>query len=211
MFDLKNIISKFGHYFKWTGYLAKLMRIFSEQLTELKQTIDTVEDWRDIDKAEGRTLDHIGENVKQPRGKATDPVYRILLKSKIARNLSDGTIDTIIQVLSTALSVPPSEIRLQEKWFDEHEPEPAAIKVIELPLAKLNEAGLDPSNFVRIVKRTVAGGVSVGTVELTGTFEFGDISNSIDTTKGLGDINDDALGGYLGAVYTPSGDIELPI
>lgn len=211
MFSVKTIIEKFGHYFKWTGLLFKLMQIFSRQLTDLKKTIDTVEDWRDIDKAEGATLDRIGENVIQPRGQATDPVYRILLKSKIARNLSDGSINTIISVLATALSVNPSAIRLQEKWNDPDDPEPAAIKVIELPLAKLNEAGVDPSNFGRLVKRTVAAGVSISTVELSGTFEFGDVTNAIDYIKGFGDVDDDSVGGYLGAVYTPSNDIELPI
>lgn len=211
MFSPKNIIEKFSHYFKRDGFLFRLISIFSDQLTQLKQTIDTVDEWRDIDKAEGTTLDHHGENIKQQRGQATDPVYRILLKSKIARNMSDGTIDTIIRVLATALSVEYHEIRLQEKWNDTHDPEPAAIKVIELPLAKLNQSGLDPINFVRIIKRTVAGGISVSTIELTGTFEFGDNTNAIDATKGFGDVNDDSVGGYLGAVYTPSGDVELPI
>ncbi len=210
MFNLKNMLSKLPHYFKRDGNIAKLFSVFSDQFKELKQTIDTVEEWRDIDKAQGTTLDAIGENVIQPRGQATDSVYRILLKSKIARNLSDGTINTIIRVLATALSVSPTEIKLEEKWNDVNDSEPAALKVIELPIARLNEAGLDPYNFARIVKRTVAGGVSVSAIELTGTFEFGTTAMEADNDKGFADI-DGTIGGYFGMIYTPSNDIELPI
>lgn len=213
MFEHKTILSRFVDHLKKdsTSNIAKLMGIFSEQMLALQQTIDRAGDWRDIDSAEGKVLDDIGTNVNQPRGKATDEVYRILLKSKIARNLSDGSINTLIRVLSTALSVSPTELRIVEKWHDEIEPEPAALKLIELPLKKLNEAGMDPVNFVRIVQKTVAAGVKVQALELSGTFEFGGITSPIDNQKGFGDVNDASIGGYLGAVYTPAYDNELPI
>lgn len=213
MFSTKSIVKRFSDYFDKTpdSNISKLMSIFSAEAQEIKETNDRIRQWRNIDDAEGVGLDLIGQNVNQSRGVANDEVYRILLKSKIARNLSDGTIDMIIQVLAIALSIDPKMIKIKEKWNDQEEPEPAAIKVIELPLTKLNEAGLDPTNFVRIVQRTVAAGVKVGVIELTGTFEFGDLTNSIDNTKGFGDINDDTIGGYLGAAYAPSQDNELPI
>lgn len=213
MFSTKAILSRFVDYFKKdsTSNIAKLMQIFSEQLQSLEQTINKVGEWRDIDKAQGKTLDDIGTNINQPRGRATDEIYRILLKSKIARNLSDGSINTIINVLAVALSVSPTEIHIREKWHDELEPEPAAIKLIELPLKRINEAGMDPTNFARIVQRTVAAGVKVDVIELSGTFEFGEINNEVDINKGFGNINDESIGGYLGAAYTPSQDHELPI
>lgn len=214
MFDLKNIVSRFSDYFNkqpTTSNISKLLKIFSNELETLNTTITRVGEWRDIDNAEGVALDDIGTNITQPRGVATDEVYRILLKSKIARNLSDGSINTIIRVLAIALSCDYSEIKITEKWDDELEPEEAAIKVIELPLNRLNSTGLDPINFGRIVQRTVAGGVKVDVIELTGTFEFGDDSNSIDNLRGFGDVNNETIGGYLGAAWTPSTDQELPI
>lgn len=213
MFSTKTIISRFADYFakQPKSNLSKLISIFSDELAVLENTNKQILLWREIDNAKGNALDLIGENVIQNRGVATDEVYRILLKSKIARNLSDGTINTIIQVISIALSTDPSTIKIVEKWNDIDEPEPAAIKLIELPLTKINEAGLDPLNFIRIIQRTVAAGVKVGIIELSGTFEFGDTTNSIDNMKGFGDINDETIGGYLGAVYTPANDQELPI
>lgn len=215
MFSAKEIVNRFVDHFKKdnTSNIAKLMHIFSDQLLQLQETTERVGDWRDIDQAQGKTLDDIGSNINQPRGKATDEVYRILLKSKIARNLSDGSINTIINVIAVALSVPPAQIRIVEKWHDELEPEPATLKVIEMPLQRINESGLDPVNFVRIVQKTVAAGVKVQAIELTGTFEFGDafVSSNFDANKGFGDINDENIGGYFGAVYTQVNDYELPI
>jgi len=213
MFSTKTIMNCFADYFAKhpTSNISKLISIFSDELVVLENTNKQILLWREIDNAKGNALDLIGENVIQNRGVATDEVYRILLKSKIARNLSDGTINTIIQVISIALSTDPSTIKIVEKWNDVDEPEPAAIKLIELPLTKINEAGLDPLNFIRIIQRTVAAGVKVGVIELSGTFEFGDTTNPIDNMKGFGDINDETIGGYLGAVYTPANDQELPI
>lgn len=215
MFDLKSIVSRFSDYFdkQPTSNISKLMRIFSDELVALNSTITKVGDWRDIDNAKGVALDDIGTNINQPRGVATDDIYRILLKSKIARNLSDGSINTIIRVLAIALSCDYSEIKIKEKWDDDLDPEEAAIKVIEMPLDRLNDTGLDPINFARIVQRTVAGGVKVDVIELTGTFELGDANanDNYDKFHGLGDINNPDIGGYLGAAFTPATDQELPI
>ena len=190
--------------------IGKLMAIFAEQLQKLEQTVQRVEEWRDIDKAEGTTLDRIGENVGQPRGVATDEIYRILIKSKIARNLSKGDINTIITVLATALNTDPSEIRIVELYNDPVAPEPAAISIIQLPLKRINEVGMDPTQFARIVQRTVAAGVRVGVIELVGTFEYGSIGDPPDLERGFADINQ-TFGGTLGAAYSPGNVPDLPI
>ncbi|GGA30996.1 DUF2612 domain-containing protein [Psychrobacillus lasiicapitis] len=212
MFSTKLIMSRFADYFAKhpTSNLSKLISIFSDELQVLQKTNETILEWRDIDKAQGKALDLVGENVNQPRGKASDEVYRILLKSKIARNMSDGSINAIIHVISIALSTDPSAIKIVEKWNDFDDPEPAAIKVIELPLKTMNKAGLDPTNFTRIVQCTVAAGIKVGVIELSGTFEFGTTAMEVDNLKGFGNING-TVGGYLGAVLIPSTFEQLPI
>ncbi len=189
--------------------LGRLLGIVSAQLAELEATQNQIREWRDIETAKGPTLDRIGVNVGQPRGVASDEVYRILLKSKIARNRSTGDINTIIRVLSVALSCPPSDVKIEEMW-DAETPEPAAIALIQLPLDRINNAGMDPIQFARIVQRTVAAGVRVGAIELSGTFEFGEIDEAPDTAMGF---SNDAgqTGGTLGAVYAPAENVDLPI
>ncbi|WP_150283801.1 DUF2612 domain-containing protein [Rummeliibacillus sp. TYF-LIM-RU47] len=212
MYSTKEIISLFTDYFKKNedSNLYKLVSLFSSELERIKETNKLIVEWRDIDKAQGKALDLIGENINQSRGVATDEVYRVLLKSKIARNLSDGTINTIINVIAIALSTDKKSIKIVEGWTDELNPEPASIKLMEMPLEAINRAGIDPANFVRIIQKTVAGGVKVQSIELNGTFEFGDTSLAIDNSKGFADI-DGTTGGYLGAAFNPSTEQDLPI
>lgn len=212
MYSSKEIISLFTDYFKKNedSNLYKLVSLFSGELGRIKETNRLILEWRDIDKAQGKALDLIGENINQNRGVATDEVYRILLKSKIARNLSDGTINTIINVIAVALSTEKKNFKIVEGWTDEDNPMQASIKLIEMPLEAINRAGLDPANFVKIIQKTVAAGVKVQSIELNGTFEFGDTSLSIENSKGLADIESD-IGGYFGATFNPEKQQDLPI
>lgn len=214
MFDVQEILDKFQDYFRKdpNSNIGKLMTIFAEQLQDLELTNQRIREWKDIDKAEGAALDEIGVELNQPRGAATDEIYRVLLKSKNARNLSTGDINTIIRVLSMALDAEPSEIQIKEQWNDPVDPQPAAISLIQLPLRKLNEVGMSPKQFVQIVQKTVAAGVRVATVELTGTFSFSShpTQSEYSDTEGFADI-DQTIGGYLGALFVDSNDADLPV
>ncbi|WP_284641178.1 hypothetical protein [Paenibacillus silviterrae] len=192
--------------------IGKLLTIMADQIRELTETQNRIRDWRDIDQAQGTTLDRIGQNVGQPRGVATDEVYRILIKSKIARNLSTGDINTIIRVVSTALDCDPSEIEIKETFEDPVSPEPAGISVISVPLQRINEIGLSPVQFSKIIQRTVAAGVRVRVIELEGTFSFSSVpdQSESDDSTGFGDLAG-SIGGYLGAAYSPADEKDLPI
>jgi hypothetical protein len=192
--------------------IGKIIKIITDEFDLIKETFERIEEWEDIEKAEGAVLDDIGKDIGQPRGAATDEIYRILLRSKMARNLSDGTIDTIIRVLSIALNTDPKEIRIQELCEDPVNPEPAAIKLIQIPLRRLNEVGMSEKQFVQIVKKTVAAGVRVASIEMTGTFSFSShpTESEYSDTAGFADENG-TVGGYLGAMFVDSEDSNLPV
>jgi hypothetical protein len=193
------------------SHIGKLMSILNVQLNDLLQTLETMELWRDIDLAQGPTLDGIGQNVAQPRGAASDSVYRVLIKSKIARNLSGGDINTVIRVIALAVNAEHSEIEIHEKFMDPFDPEPAAISLLRLPLSRLSESEIDLRQFARIIQKTVAAGVRVDAVELQGTFSFSSGSGvEMDPAAGFADI-DQLTGGTLGAVFVPAEEVELPI
>ncbi|KYD28182.1 hypothetical protein [Geobacillus stearothermophilus] len=192
--------------------IGKIIKILTDELELIKETFDRIEEWRDVDKAEGAVLDDLGVNVGQPRGVATDEIYRVLLRSKVARNFSDGTIDTVIRVISLAVNADPKEIRIKELYNDPENPEPAAIGLIQIPLRRLNEVGMSPKQFAQIVKKTVAAGVRVASIELTGTFSFSSqpTTPEYSDTEGFSDINQ-VIGGYLGAAFADSNDSNLPV
>ncbi|MCZ8518894.1 hypothetical protein [Paenibacillus caseinilyticus] len=214
MIQVKDIVKRLTDVFTKgpNSNLGKLLAIMAGQLQAYEEAQNRVHDWREIDQARGSTLDRIGQMVQQPRGVASDSVYRIMLKSKIAQNLSEGDINTIIRVLSIALNVDPSEIRIREEYTAAVDPEPAAISITKLPLATLNAAGMTLNQFARVVQRTVAAGVRVGVIELEGTFSFSSDydSSETDNSAGFGDI-EGTIGGYLGAAYSPEEEDELPI
>lgn len=92
--------------------ISKLMNLMNNEIDSFVDLTNKVEIWRSIDEAEGKALDLLGENVGQLRGKASDEVYRILIRGKIARNYCDGSIDRILRALSISLQCDPSEIHI---------------------------------------------------------------------------------------------------
>ncbi|MBC6153410.1 hypothetical protein HB834_17370, partial [Listeria booriae] len=65
--------------------IGKLFIIVDQQISVLTSALEKTEEWRDIDNAGGKTLNKLGENVGQDRGRATDEVYRVLIRGKVAR------------------------------------------------------------------------------------------------------------------------------
>ena len=213
MFSMKDMLSRFADVFNKNpnSNIGKLIGILYGQMDELNTSLEKVREWRDIDNAQGTTLDRIGQNVIQPRGAATDEVYRVLLKSKIARNLSKTDINTIIRVLALALNCDYADIRIQEKFNATIDPEPAALSLIRVPIKRLNEVGMSPRQFAQIIQKTVAAGVKVAQVELAGTFKLATVYDQLNNDPyGLGNI-EMTLGGGLGEVYVPGNDYGLPI
>lgn len=114
-------------------------------------------------------------------------------------------------MLAIALDCNYTEIRIQEKFNDPLEPEPAAINLIRVPTKRLNEVGMSPLQFARIIQKTVAAGVRVAQIELAGTFALSSQYDVLETsTLGLADTNM-TTGGELGTVYAPGDDYPLPI
>ena len=184
--------------------IAKLIAILAAELEKVKGAFEKIDEWRDIEKASGKTLDLIGSNVNQYRGATTDEIYRILIKSKIASNLSTGDINTIIEVLSIALDTDPSEIVVRE------EEEGASISIVKIPINRLNEVGMSGAQFGLLVKKVVAAGVKVQQVELSGTFSFASGNGTeLDSEAGFSDLEGN-VGGYFGQAFEPN-QYELPI
>ncbi len=190
--------------------LGKTLALAAEQIDDLRQSVEKARQWRDIDEAEGETLDNIGYNVQQWRGQADDSVYRILIKSKVARNLSDGSVNTIIDILAITLDTDKQNVTVDPTWDEE----PASV-YIEVPAERLNEVGLSLSQFGRLSNRMVAAGVKAN-VLFEGTFQFSSDYDSVNSDDGKGFnelVNGEPgdIGGYFGAYYDPAEDEELPL
>lgn len=213
MFSVKDVLGRFADVFNKNpeSRLGRLTAILHGQLQETSDTLEKVRAWRSLDAAAGTTLDLIGQNIGQPRGAASDEIYRILIRSKVARNLSKTDMNTIIEVLALALNCDKQDIHIQEKFSDSADPEPAALSLLKVPIKRLNEVGMSPQQFGQIVRKTVAAGVRVAAIELTGTFRLAAKYDVLE--QGAAGLSDPAMkaGGTLGEVFAPGNDYALPI
>lgn len=176
--------------------ITRLFRIVGQQVTELQRTLRTTERQRDIDQARGATLDAIGRNVSQGRGGLSDAAYRVLIKAKIARNISSGDVDAIKETLAAMLNIQTDDVGVRQMWLATP-PEPAAVEV-HAPLHALERFGLSPEQFAIIVQTIVAAGVRASTW-LGGTFELSEELEQ-DVERGLAD-DEMTSGGTLGGYY----------
>lgn len=190
--------------------IAKVIGIVVSEFNTLSEEFERIEHWRSIDNAKGRVLDEIGIDLKQYRGDVSDEVYRVLLKSKRARDLSTGDTNTIISVLSMAIDADKKDIGITESWYADEGGKPNTIKIINIPISNLNKVGMTGNQFVKFVSATVAAGVRVESIDLQGTFEYGSINEDYDEEKGFADI-EQTIGGYYGALYQPDREQELPV
>lgn len=189
--------------------IGKLFALVDEEINQLKSTLTKTEEWRDLYKAEGTTLDLMGENLNQPRGQTSDEIYRVLIRGKSALNLADGTMNKVIEVLSLTLDCHPSEIEIKT-LRETGDNEPAALMITKAPLEALNRVGMSPHQFAQLAQKTAAGGVRIALVNFQGTFRFAVNPNELE--EGSDGFSSDGIdGGTLGGVYTPQKEDALPI
>lgn len=189
------------------SYVGRTLLLLTEQLNQIEAEANKVEQWRNIDIAEGTTLDEVGAERGQSRGQVTDEVMRALIKTKIAQNNSDGTVPFIINFISLLLKIPTSEVIITSLA----EVGKSATLHVNVPADSVVPTGLSLRQFGQLLNAVAASGVRVEAL-FEGTFAFSDDYNEsqFDDEKGFAD-DAQTIGGTLGAVYDPTDDISLPI
>lgn len=181
--------------------VQKLAQLTAQDIQENEDTYTQIQNWRDVDQAKGAVLDRLGQNVGQFRGVAPDETYRVLIKSKINRALSDGSINTLIDFLSFLLQIDAKEVTITELW---PEGKHAAIHV-NVPGGSVNSTGLSLYQFGQLVNSIVAAGIRAE-VLVEGTFSF---SSNYSESELNSEHGFDA--GTLGYSYDPAQNEDLPI
>lgn len=184
----------------------KILDIIQWNTTKLKETIEDVSLCLDIEQANGKTLDLYGEAVGQPRGLANDNKYRIMIKSRVLRNIMNGDLNSIIEAISMIFGCEKSEVIITET------DEPATIKIERIPFDVINHVGLSVEQTLQLMTALIPVGIKIESIELQGTFEFGNTDNEYDVNKGFADKEVDAtIGGYLGYLGSEEKEPLLPI
>lgn len=191
------------------SYISKIMKIVAKLNKMIMEIYETVELWNNIEEAKGKTLDLLGKRVGQKRGVASDEIYRVLIRARIARNNSDGTINSMLKALALSVDTTPNTIKIKALYT---EGQPTSLRIEGIPIAALNKVGLNSLEFGAIAQSIAAAGISVSAIDLSGTFAFSskpsEPENSVEF--GLAPL-DRSTGGTLGSVISGDDTVNLPI
>lgn len=184
----------------------KILEIERRAGVELRNVLNGIAEILDIENAKGAVLDMYGERFGQPRGKATDEQYRVMIKSKITRSLSSGSYYDVLTAICMTFGCSYDDVTLTE--LDE----PMAVELTKAPLEAIAKAGFTSTQAYQIVKNLMPAGVNLTSVLFEGTFEFSDREDEYDESAGFAISEDNqTIGGYLGATEGDLTDNTLPI
>ena len=159
---------------------------FAEWLNATFQTLiglyQTIEAFRDINKANGKALDRVGDQFNQQRGSADDDFYRIMIRSKQATNMGNSTVNGLINMIARSLDIQPDKIRIESLRQYENgtlnDCEPLAIRISNIPL-EWARSDFEQNYILERIKNGVAAGVRVDEVS------FVDNSNAVLSVRAL--------------------------
>ncbi|MBJ7648057.1 hypothetical protein HAU46_08740 [Weissella confusa] len=152
------------------------------QFKQLQDLFTTIEDFRELDNANGEVLDAIGAQYNQLRGEADDSFYRIMIRSKMAINSGISTVNGLLDIIARSLNIPKKSIEIEplRKWNGTtvDNGEPLAIAIRNIPLQWANTEW-EQNYIIDRIRSGVAAGVRVDEVT------FVDNSNAVLAVRGI--------------------------
>ena len=201
---------------------------FSKDLTDVLNCLDLMQ-------ATGKTLDLYGEMVEQKRGMLNDTQYRLMILTKIGKNICQGDYNSVIELLTQMFDCKKGDIILKDST------EPCRVEIEKFPLEVLINAGFSSTQAITMIEMLLPVCVKLSNGNFEGTFEFGEIKDTsttydelsgltyddlnnctyaelesgfayceYDESKGFADV-EQTIGGYFGLVLGDENDIVLPI
>lgn len=185
--------------------IGKILFVFNQQYEDIQNTLQTMQEWINVDKAEGKELDAIGADINQPRGLANDAQYRMMIRSKRARAQSDGTWNAIINTMAKTLNCKTTDLSFKSV-IEKGGTEPLALVIERIPLKTVIDAQLTANQLIAFVEQVTPGDVRVAEANFEGTFRFSSKYDEpeYNTDYGFGK-------GTLSLIIVPSNDVTLPI
>lgn len=182
---------------------TKLLSIEKGSVDVLLEAVNALYECLDIDKASGKTLDLYGDMLDQLRGTATDDQLRVLIKNKLARNFADSDFNSVVRAIASTFGCKPAEITLTELET------PCNVMIEGLPIARINESGIDIGTAVKVITGLMPAGVYVTSLNFSGSFEFSGTELEYDEAAGFAD-EAQTIGGTFGLISDQTGS-NLPI
>ena len=208
-FNFDNLAKNLPDCYKKNEYSNnyKILEIERRAGAGLRDCLNDIGEILDIENATGAVLDAYGERYRQPRGKAADQQYRIMIKTKIAKTLSSGSYKDIVDVICFAFNCTIDDVLLLESSTN-----PMSVSLERLPLTAINSSGFTTAQAYQLIKSMIPAAIELQSVLFEGTFEFADTENEYDEAAGFAiSETDQSIGGYLGGAASDASENPLPI
>lgn len=92
--------------------LYKLLDVYNQELEKVSDEAQKVEKWRSLKEAKGTTLDLLGQDRKAYRISDDDDTYRFIIFVHILMSHAQGTIPSMVHIMSTALNAEPEKFKV---------------------------------------------------------------------------------------------------
>lgn len=92
--------------------LYKLLDVYNQELEKVSDEAQKVEKWRSLKEAKGTTLDLLGQDRKAYRISDDDDTYRFIIFVHILMSRAQGTIPSMVRIMSTALNAEPEKFKV---------------------------------------------------------------------------------------------------
>lgn len=109
-----HLIQKFRGKVKTEAFVT----ILASQIQDLENALFGIIAITDLDTVTGIQLDVLGKILNQPRNGQSDETYRLFLRARILVNISTGTVEEILSILSILLPSIPTMDMLEPPYTD---------------------------------------------------------------------------------------------
>lgn len=136
----------------------KLAEFLSLGFDDIRSLFDNIQRYRNIDEAEGKLLDRIGQKYDVKRGPADDDFYRLMIKSKLAIRKGDTSIDGILTTMQNALDIDVDGVKLQPIYQENGDKEPLSLRITNVPL-RFAKSEFEQEFMLKQIESSVAVGI----------------------------------------------------
>lgn len=153
----------------------KLSKFFTDGLDQTKDTLEQIDSYRNVDNAEGKALDKLGDKYGVKRGPADDEFYRMMIHSKIANRKGDTTVNGILRTMQNALGIDVKGVKIGPVYHNGKQ-EPLSLRLSNVPLS-FARSEFEQEFMLRQIESIIAVGVRLQDLQfivpISGNFGVG--------------------------------------
>ena len=181
---IKDALKRLITQYKNTSHIKWIIEAYGDQIQELEYVFRDLINERSIVSSHAKQLDGIGDILGEARKHLDDDAYRIVLISKIAKNISEGTPEDMIAIF---------KLLSQSEFVQYGEIYPGSITLNGINTNFI----INPKHLRLSLGAAKPIGVAIDSMVMTNDTPFVFEGDPFQNGKGFGDVYNESVGGHL--------------